>query len=247
MASVSLPPRGIREWFQAYYILPNTDNEKILRLIDEMQKELGYVDVDRDVGEIGSLIAKFATITGRNVDGSDYIIEAKHQGFANLYRELEKRVSHLEDLEKKLNQYLGKNEKIENIILDKKNLIANKMQHIRKTRDDLLTLFRTLNFAPYNRIFQSAFKVFIFAPLQHISSILKTKKIETLALTAFGAVASYSIISHTHTSFLINTSVPIFFMYIGHVLSKTYYRLNEQPSSPQTFSFTISPPGSPAR
>ncbi|NGX48469.1 MAG: hypothetical protein K940chlam5_00054 [Candidatus Anoxychlamydiales bacterium] len=246
MASVTLPPRTYREWFQAYYILPNRGPQKISTLCTEMETELGQVGVERDIGELGTFLAKFVA-TSNGMEGPFTIAEGKHQDFANLYRDFEKRFSKLELQERKLNLYLGKNEDADPNILNKLGFLTNKMDAMRKTRAEFLVIFNKLNFVPYNRIFQSAANVFIFTPLQKVSSIFKTKKIETLALASFVAIAGYSVMTNTNTSFLVKATVPLFFMYIGHLFSKTYYNLNTQPIEPQTVSFTISPPSSPRR
>ncbi|HEU64312.1 MAG: hypothetical protein KR126chlam4_00326 [Candidatus Anoxychlamydiales bacterium] len=247
MTSVSLPPRTWIEWFQAYYILPKTNPQKIKDLCTEMEKELGQVAVERDIGELGALLAQFATISySDDDDGTFHISDGKHQEYANLYREFEKRFSKLEKQESELNLYLGKNENADADIINKRDFLTIKMDETRRVRSELLANFNKLDFTPYNRIFLSAAYVFIIAPTQKISSIFKTRKIETLALGSFAAIAGYSVMTNTNTSFLVKATVPLFFMYIGHLLSKTYYKLNEQPAQSQTFSITTTtPPGSP--
>ncbi|NGX52155.1 MAG: hypothetical protein KR126chlam5_00450 [Candidatus Anoxychlamydiales bacterium] len=246
MASVSLPPRTPKEWFQAYFILPNKGLQEISATCVEMEKELGQVGVERDIGEFGSFLAKFVA-TSNGIEGPFTIAEAKHQDFANLYRELEKRFSKLELQERDLNLYLGKNENTDLNISNKRDFLTDKMQEMRKTRNEFLKIFNNLKFDPYNRIFQSAANIFISVPLQKISDIFKTKKNETLALASFVAITGYSVMTNTNASFLVKATVSLSLMYIGHLFSKTYYNLNAQALQPQTISFTMSPPSSPKR
>ncbi|NGX35056.1 MAG: hypothetical protein K1060chlam1_01424 [Candidatus Anoxychlamydiales bacterium] len=246
--AVSLSPRGPKEWVQAYSLWPKTDPQKILNLCDEMEVELGQVNAAEDQGGLGSLIAKFANYSYGDEDETFHIRDGKHQEFANAYRELETRLSKLEKLEEELNLYLGKSEISNPTVVNKRNLLATKMANARKTRDALLNLYTKLNFVPYNKVFQSATNIFISVPLKKMSSYFKIQKIETLALGAFALIAGYSIMTNTNPSFLMTLVRPGFFMLIGGIFHKIYYKKsNELPAQQQTISFTMTPPGSPVR
>ncbi|NGX32975.1 MAG: hypothetical protein K1060chlam4_01034 [Candidatus Anoxychlamydiales bacterium] len=256
MASVSLPPRTYKEWFQANHICSQTDPEKILAICSEMETQLGQNGIEGDKGELGALVAKILNFT-HDEDEDDHRIKkvnlGSEQDFATAYRYLETRFVKLSNQEIELTLYLRKgvpevkqNPNYSAILLKSLHL-ESKINEIRLIKRELSVMFDKLQFVSYNRIFQSAANVFIFAPFQKVSSIFKTKKIETLALASFVAIAGYSVMTNTNTSFLVKATVPLFFMYIGHLFSKTYHNLNTQPLQPQTVSFTMSPPSSPRR
>jgi len=258
MASVSLPlsnlpPRTIYEWLQVNHILSLPASSDILKICNDMETQLGYKNIEGSKGEVGSIIEKILNLTFKELDPEDRSIittkiqNGSEQEFATTYRDLENRINKLQNQEKTVNFYLRNG--VPSVKLDpnyktmseKITYLSGRIGEIRTIKNHLSIMFDTIQFVPYNRIFQSATNVFIIAPFKKASELFKTKKIETLALASFATLAGYSVVTNTNASFLIKSTAPLFFMYIGHLFSKTYYNLTKEPSKPQTFQITMSP------
>ncbi len=249
----SLPPRS-GEWAAAYNLISDTTPDSILEICHAMEEEIGRHDNLEDRGAINHLVNLMDNLYDEYTDEQDprhgkiFIKEYKQQEFADLYRQFEKRLKSLEELEQKIIFYLeksiNKTTAADIQIQDIWPYLLNKMNDLRHQRAKFLYLFQSITFTPYNRIYRDGLNV-LLSKIRCLGHYLNTTPKQTLALSSFVVITGYSIYTNTHTSFLVKAIPALFFMYVGYIFANIIK--SKETAEPPTFSFTISPANSPIK